>query len=349
MSAAPSKTRITREAPAPRRLRQRLGALGIASALTLAPGPSHAQARPRAVWLEDVDRATAACVSTYDISKGTPEERGLFNKLLEKLLGGTQQDFRDGVAKLRGGRPHTPEEERILRFFDCVAENVVTTTQNPFFQDRFYGIELGSDRARLPDLGAHLVTDQTDAAWGKKTVVNTLLREPTNTTSRWFFFRDGYGLYRVLLKVGAPGGNLLTPDGVGRTWVDLSKKIAAAGATVIPQGTPNTYLDGFTFGDLRECPKGNAETKSILASWTDAEFREARQRYWSPLDTKFMAIECGLVPPPRIELTFPGWPSGRKIIVSMMNDGPAHGTVNVLLIDQPVADIVWQENHGRSP
>jgi len=294
-------------------------------------------------WLEDFDPAIQRCRSVYDIAAGSGLERSVFGQFLLKTLGGEPEQVRTVMSKIEAKPAANTDEARMLRLMRCVTDSLTTTSANPFVSDPFYGLDVRIDKGQLSQLGASIISDQSDVTWGTKTVVDALHSHPANTLSTWLFFHSGYGLYRVLFRIGDAGNNLLTADRVGWLWTDLGKKIAAAGGQNITAGTPITTLDGLTFSDLRQCPKGTPDERRMIAGWSDAEMNTMRSQL-SSVETKFIFMRCGLIPEPRVEFTYPGWPSGKKIILAMAPTTVNRGTVNLVLVDMNVAELVVQEH-----
>jgi hypothetical protein len=266
-----------------------------------------------------------------------------------KSLGGDLPQAKEVLTKVADViRTKSPDKLQLADYISCVSEKLTATSANPFEISRFFGVEFKSDRSSTTKLGVALTSERTNETFGPFVMVDRIRGEPSNTLERELFYKEGYGLYRAILRLGAAGGNELSPDEAYLRWSDMAVKLSLAKAKTL-KTQPFETFDKYKIDDIRSCPKGNAELKNILATAPPDDLRKflVGGKDQTTKESQFFAIFCEMMPEPRFEFSFDGWDGAQEIILAVIVNSPKAATVNLVLVDRNIAEFVVNERKQK--
>ena len=318
-------------------MRRRLLQLPVLAGLFLTGAQAQA-----AVWYEDIQQASERCKQfEFERAVGDVKASGARYLVFRSILGWERDKAREALTKVALSKGMQDDLGSAGQtFFQCVAGNL-SESPNPFDGHGFFALHLGSPKTAIQDLGVKVSSDRTSPVYGPYLMVDHLNVEPANTVARNLYYFEGQGLYRVLIDVGSPGGNTMKPDDAALRWEDFIKKFAKAGAKIF-DAKPFESFDGRTLDDLRECPKGNDETRNVLRSLNDDELRAMIFKEMSTKAAQFLSISCGDMSLPSMQLAFDDW-KGAKVQVTFGELTSGRALVRLIYVDTNIAKMAVRE------
>ena len=293
------------------------------------------------VWYEDLSAASDAC--NYVQLKDNPENRTLRTNIFGNIIGSEESKAKETLGKAyKMILQKAPERQKFADYISCMSQKLAANTSNQFKNQRFFGLDFRSEQKQLDSLGVKFKTEKTIDTFGKGTLVDKLNSEPKNTLERIIHYKEGYGLYRARISLGAPGQHYLSPDETYLRWNDIVKKLTLAGARTITSQGFETF-DNYSTADLRSC-KGDPKINEIFSRASGDELKDfVMGPKNSVKESQFIGIFCGMMKEPRFEFTFDGWDDGKMIIVAVIVQDISSGTVNMVLLDHNIANFVIEE------
>jgi hypothetical protein len=198
-----------------------------------------------------------------------------------------------------------------------IAGSDITASALRIDANAFMGLRLGSTLDDVKRDGGKYFVNRPGENFGPYVEVGSLPQEFPGTKARRLYFKDDYGLYRVVFEIGSVDGRRLSPDDAAKTYQSLTRTLIFANdiddrlqshgaARFIRAQFPD--VKKLDLGELRACPDGRGKFKADLNSSSIPEIRQFLVGLGSTPDHSasvaalYVAAHCGVLDSPEFEV-----------------------------------------------